>query len=591
MEYSGKIFHKSGKKIALEFDYDPKLISKVKGLQGRWFDFEEKKWFVSSAKCDLNQLVEFASENDFELSSCAVAAIEKSSDSPEKTYKAPNKKDINLCIEEGSNNLEEASNCLKELIVPSTTLRDFQKIGASWLLNQKKAILADEMGLGKTAQALIAAYTANNFPILILCPSVVTYNWVSEIKKFLSLESIHVVGAPKNHQLQSDQEKADFIICTYQSVKKVTSKPKTMILDESHLIKNPKAIRTKEAVKLCEMAEYAFLLTGTPILNRPADLIGQLMAVGVFESVFGGFYPFTKRYCDGVNTDFGYAYTGASNTSELSSILNERYLLQRRKKDVATDLPEKSNANIPFPTSAKQKKEYLKCFEELKKKAHAIDQAQADKIKAAKASGKPVLAQSDGVPSSVLVVNGLRKKAAEFKVEAALEWLDNFCSSDEKIVVFCHHLEIQKTIVSELRKRLGEKAVSIINGEQTDEERQANISSFQERIETKVVVCTILAGNAGINFQTASNMLFIERDWSPMVMEQAESRCHRIGQRNSVTIYNLIADLPVEDVQTDILARKEEVISSIMDSSGRKGTFSTGKILKKIEALTKNSLG
>jgi len=417
-------------------------------------------------------------------------------------------------------------------------LMPFQSIGAEFIEYTKgNCMIADEMGLGKTIQAITYLELHPELsPVLIICPASLKYNWENELKAWLSKSrKIEIINGGKTHKLS-----ARITIINYDIIKKwlpelKAYKAKVMIADESHKVKNQKSQRTKAIKSLSRGIKHKILLTGTPILNRPVELWAQLNIIAPKE--YNKFTDFAFKYCDPIKNHFGWDFTGASNIEELSSRL-QNVTIRRTKKEVLPELPDKRRTQILVKLS--NAAEYKKATKNIK-----------DWIKA----------QGDKPPNHVQMVSKieyLKQIAAQGKLKAAEEFINNSVESGNKLVVFVTHREIIQTLMD----KYSDVAVKI-DGGTSAKARQAAVDQFQNNTDIKLFIGNIQAAGEGITLTAASDMLFMELAWTPAAHEQAEDRCHRIGQKDAVNINYLLAPGTIDTMIYNLLESKRGVISQI----------------------------
>jgi SWI/SNF-related matrix-associated actin-dependent regulator 1 of chromatin subfamily A len=237
-------------------------------------------------------------------------------------------------------------------------MRNYQEEGVARGLQLKRFINGDQPGLGKTLQSIATVYGAElkgdvTFPCLVICPSALKINWSREFEMWTDKKAIVLHdGIKTTWHRWWEMDMADVFIVNYESMKKyfVTDMPdkknlehssqiimderikmfKSVIVDESHRLKDPKSIQAKICINITKSKEYIILLTGTPVVNKPIDLFSQL-AVMFKLAHFGGANGFKQRYCEGGR--------GASNLAELNYLLNMTCFFQRKKEEVLKDLP------------------------------------------------------------------------------------------------------------------------------------------------------------------------------------------------------------------------------------------------------------
>ena len=239
----------------------------------------------------------------------------------------------------------------------------FQKAGIAYALDRPNTLIADEMGLGKTIQALgVINATPDAKKILVICPASLRLNWKQEAEKWLVNDfRIKVVDSKKANQPDADD---DIIIINYDILRKHSEflRLRTwdmMIVDECHMIKNPKAQRTqlilgdKKKDLAPIQASRKLFLTGTPIVNRPIEIQAVLGAID--PDAYGNFFQFAKRYAGAYRSQWGWDFSGATNLDELQDGLRTRCMVRRLKADVLTELPAKRRSVIEIPANGKSK--------------------------------------------------------------------------------------------------------------------------------------------------------------------------------------------------------------------------------------------
>lgn len=427
-------------------------------------------------------------------------------------------------------------------------LKPFQAIGCLYMLINKRVLLGDEMGLGKTLQAISSIEIANKKPCLIVCPNSLKLNWQKEIQDNFKNQKIEVL----NNKSSKD---SDYYIVNYESLHKYLDfveeiKPKSAILDESHYVKNQKTKRTTSCLKAVRNIEYRFALTGTAILKSPVDIVSQLKVINCLD-FFGCENTFIDKFCGNSNTQWGRdVRKGASNLNILNKELRESCFIRREKDQVTKDLPDKSRSYIYLDTASKKYKGLMKEFNLLPKKE------KLEKIET------------------------LRKLAVQEKLDSSKEWINNFLQTEKKLVVFAYHRDIQKELIEAYPE------AAAITSKMSPVERDNNVRRFMNDDNCKVIICSIKAASVGLTLTSASDVLFIEMDWCAATNTQAEDRCHRIGQKNNVNIWYLIAKGTIEEHILNIINRKrnlyEKLYNSELDLSESKAFLDNSSIVDDI---------
>lgn len=412
---------------------------------------------------------------------------------------------------------------------------DFQKYGVAFGLLNKKIILADDMGLGKSLQSLIIAEKAQKFPCLIVCPNSLKLNWKKEIFETINRKSVILKNnKDKNNKLIVPEE-AEFYITNYESLHNFNDfieekNIQFMIFDESHFIKNYKAKRTQTCLNLSKQAEYIIAVTGTPILNRPHELVTQLDLIGKLDDL-GGYWGYSQEYCNSKDEKWGWDNSGSSNLKKLSSKLRETCLIRREKHEVLKDLPEKRRAIIPIELS--NLKEYNKKLEEL----HNTPKSEKSK--------RATLFHECNILSALGKMHELKS------------FVDEFIISEEKVVIFAKH----KKVLTHLQE-LFPDALRIVE-EDNEEVRFENALKFQRDENHKVIICGLEVAYFGFDLYASSNVIFAEFDYVDEKNTQAEDRLCRIGQRNSVNAWYLVADKTNDERILDITQQKKDITDDI----------------------------
>lgn len=424
-------------------------------------------------------------------------------------------------------------------------LYPFQKEGVEFIIQKKKALIADMMGLGKTVQAIMATQQIGCFPCVVIAPKSVVVNWKNEIEKWGGTATI--INSKTDFQ---DLPHVQYYVLNYDIVNKklevLTRLPyQAIILDEIHYAKNYKAQRSKAVSYLIENKYdkstktnplIVIGLSGTPILNHGTEIHQIAKLIDPYCLGFS-FFTFANRYC--VPATFGGYELDHTKIGELNERL-KTIMLRRRKEEVLKDLPQKTRSDVEV------------CIEQDKYLAEL--RAKIKELKEKYQDDRQIIL---GLMAVERRITGI------LKAEKAVEFiLDRLAETDEKIVVFAHH----KEVIKKLSERLAEEgyANTIYTGDMTDTERQKAIDDFRDK--NRVVIISVHAGGTGINLQFASYVVFVELDWSPSQLQQAEDRCHRIGQLNNVTVYYLFAKNTIDENITTSVIRKMGVINAMIDN-------------------------
>ncbi len=429
------------------------------------------------------------------------------------------------------------------------TLRPFQVAGVQYVLKTKRTFICDEMGLGKTVEALAAIAAAGAFPAIIICPASLKLNWRNEALKWIPGKTVSVWNGGAN-------EVADITIVNYDILSKMVTMedgkpvrrpdllPRAVVLDESHYAKNYKAQRTAYCKAIARGVPLRLALTGTPVLNRPHELISQLQILDRLED-FGGFWTFAKRYCDAKQGSWGWDFSGAANLNELNERLRSTCYVRRQKADVLKELPAKQRTDLTVPIDNRPEYERAVAdFLEWVRESYGKD-AWANAMKA----------------EQLVKIERLKQLCARGKLTAALDWIESFLETEQKLVVFGVHQDVLEAVA----KRFGVKAIT---GETPVKARQEAVEAFQRDPTVRLIVLNMKVGGLGLTLTAASNVVFLEQGWNPAEHDQAEDRCHRIGQTSSVNAWYLLADNTIDTAIYELIAAKRTVVTAATEGTG-----------------------
>jgi SWI/SNF-related matrix-associated actin-dependent regulator 1 of chromatin subfamily A len=417
-------------------------------------------------------------------------------------------------------------------------LRPFQRAGVDYVLWSRRTFLADEQGLGKTVQALAALEADDAYPAVVVCPASLKLNWKREIEHWLPHRSVTVVsGTSGTH------EAADIVVLNYEIVsahrpRLTLRRPKALVLDESHYVKNPRAKRTQAVRKLASgLAPDALklLLTGTPVMNHPEELIAQLRIIGRLEE-FGSGARFARRF------------QGAGAEERIHWHLRRTCFVRRLKADVLPQLPAKRQ--VVVPVALENEREYRLAEQDVIKwlREQPLDLGELE-AKVAAALRAERLAQ----------LNVLRRVAARGKLGPAMAWIHDFLESDEPLVVFAGHREVQHLLLERFPDALH------VLGRDSVEQREATVQAFQAGEGPQLLVAATRVAGQGITLTRASNVAFLDLEWTPAMHDQAEDRLHRIGQHDAVTAWYLLAADTIDETMIELIARKRGIIGAVTD--------------------------
>ncbi len=443
-------------------------------------------------------------------------------------------------------------------------LYPYQKQGVAYCLQHPKTIIGDKPGLGKTAQSIASVIAHGAYPCLIICPASLKINWQREVRKWGGKSMNAIILSEKNKRTWHhfyDANLAQFFIVNYESLKKyfvegftnregqrlmvshIKFKPsismfKSVIIDESHRCKNGSTQQSKFCMGISKGKEVVLLLTGTPVVNKPKDLIPQLHIMEMLGA-FGGYKRFVDRYCSGAQE--------ASNLRELNYRLNLTCFFQREKHDVLKDLPSKTRQTILCDIT--NRKEYADAERDLIQYLASYRNASEEE-------------QRRAMRGEVIVrINVLRQIGARGKVKEVKEFIDDLTATGEKLILFMNLIELGDTF-----KSLYPDAV-VIRGGMSAEAKQASVDRFQSDPTCMLAICNIKAAGVGLTLTASSQVAFVEFPWTFADCEQCEDRAHRIGQKSNVTCSYFLGQNTIDEHIYEIIQTKKNIAQTITGSN------------------------
>lgn len=518
--------------------YNPKLIAKIKEISGRKFIYTTKEWTVpKSERSHLERVAAYA--NYF-------SPVEWLNGNAPKT------------VEDVVYDLPK----LKQLEIPHGLKIEpyhYQLEGIQRGLELKRFINGDDMGLGKTMQSIATINLANAFPCLVICPNVVKINWEREWHKFTDKKAMVLTDSVRDswpffwqtglHQV---------FIVNYESLKKyfvlrikkaerwtlrdvefrqTINLFKSVIIDECHKCKSSQTHQAKFTKGIAAGKEWVIGLTGTPVVNKPKDLVAQLSILGRMED-FGGYKHFVQRYCSGPNE--------ASNLKELNYNLWTKSFFRREKAEVLSELPEMTRQILSVDID--NRKEYIDAEKDLINYLIKYKDATDEKIQKA-------------LRGEVMVRIGiLRDIAARGKMKAVVDFVKDFIENNQKVVIFCNLHDIVDRLLAAFPKAV------CITGRQSMQEKQQSIDKFVNDKNTMIVIASIKAASAGVDGlqKSCSNVLFIEEPWTAADRDQAESRVHRNGLRDGATMYHMHGKNTIDEKMWMIIEEKSKISYAVV---------------------------
>ena len=472
-----------------------------------------------------------------------------------------------------------------------------QEDGVIYGIQHDKWLLGDEQGLGKTKEvidlAVIKKLQKGYKHCLIICGvNGLKWNWVNEIETH-SNEKAWIIGQRVNRKgktvIDGNQNKYDdlvhllreddhpindhyFIITNIESLRykvdtgvteidkngeevKVyeypiadvlfdlcnTNKIQMIAFDELHKCKNISSEQGKQLLGIT--TETMIGMSGTPLMNQPMDLYIILKWLG-YET--HSFYSFKNHYCEmgGYND---YEIIGYKNLDELQKKLDA--IMLRRKKEDVLDLPEKIYVDEFVEMTPKQAQIYKEASNDI--------MTNIDKIKASNNPLSEMIRLRQATGYTGILSSTIMESA---KLDRMKELVDDALENGRQVVIFSNWTQITNAV----EKKLSGYSLSVITGDTKDEDRQTIKDNFQEG-KSKIMIGTIGAMGTGLTLTAGSVEIFMDEPWNKANKEQAEDRCHRIGQNSNLTIYTLMCKNTIDERIHEIVEQKGMMADAIVD--------------------------
>lgn len=448
----------------------------------------------------------------------------------------------------------------------------YQTEGVAFLASRGRALLADDMGLGKTLQAICAASwlgdNAGVRKVLVVCPASLKHQWAREIEKFTTHPVQIVQGAAENRFVQYRAD-ALFFIVNYEltgrdlSVISETLKPDLVILDEAQRIKN---WRTKLAstVKLIP-SRYVFVLSGTPLENRLEDLYSLLQVVDA--RVLG---PLWRCRLEFHVTDERGKVIGYRNLSELRRRIAS-VMLRRNRSLISDQLPERTEVVLDIPMNAKQQE------------LHDSAMSAAGQL-AQIAKRRPLTPGEQNRMMSALQQARMACDAAGLvdketqgspKLDELARLLEELCLQSNRKAVIFSQWALMTEMVESLVRAMGLGCVRL-HGGIPSHKRGELMDKFQQDDAVQIFISTD-AGGVGLNLQSATVLINLDMPWNPAVLDQRIARIHRLGQKQNVQIFLLLAEDSYEQQVAKLVKGKRELFDNVISPEASEDVVGVSK--------------
>lgn len=450
-----------------------------------------------------------------------------------------------------------------ELLIENLPLlkkpRSYQMDYLHYAVNHGNHINGSSCGVGKTLCSIFYAEMLDLFPCMVVCPASVKSGWLKEWKETNPGRRISIISTSS----PPEDFEADVIVINYDILgKRVTKengktsleirldgmKKKSfslVIADEIHFLKNRKSIRSKSFKKLAHKVPSVIGLTGTLIMNRPAELLNILMLIERIKEIAPDdqyHHYFFERYCNMKETNFGMDISGASNIKELNRLLKECCYFQVSKRDALKELPPISENVVECEIT--NKRAYKKAKGDL---LQFIEDKFKDEEKVEKAARAEFLVK----------LSTLKQLSLEGKEKFIKKWVEEWmeANEEEKLLVFASQSTILTKIAEEFKEGL------LITGGTTTKKRDEILQKFFSQKESRVLFANIGCLGTGVDGlqKVCSNMAILELPPRPSDLVQVIGRLERSGQKNPVTIQYLLSPETIDQDLWEMLKGKKDV--------------------------------
>jgi hypothetical protein len=439
------------------------------------------------------------------------------------------------------------------------TLRPYQHVGVRWLafLRQAKlgAVLADDMGLGKTLQTLCALHGRT----LVVCPTSVVHNWAIEIQRFRPGLSLTLYHGPRR-SLDGD---ADVVLTSYSILRLdidalAALTWDTVVLDEAQAIKNPESQVARAAHRL--EARFRVALSGTPVENRLEELWSIMHFCN--RGLLGGRSDFRERYAEPIAR-------GDAGAAERLRARLRPFLLRRRKRDVAPELPPRTDAILHCELDERERAIY-----------DAVRAATRQEILDQLSRGGSVLAALEALlrlrqaACHAALLPGQQAESSS-KLDMLIDALGVVASEDGKALVFSQWTSLLDLIEPHLRSA----GIGFTRLDGSTRDRAGVVAAFQDAAGPPVLLISLKAGGTGLNLTAADHVFLCDPWWNPAAEDQAADRAHRIGQDRPVMVYRLVSKDTVEERILALQTRKRALADAALGEADRAASLTRDDLL------------
>jgi len=452
-------------------------------------------------------------------------------------------------------------------------LRDYQADGFQWMSRMTGwgagVCLADDMGLGKTVQTIAFLLSvADEGPALVAAPASVVPNWRREFERFAPSLHVEVLNlSADRHEAIEKAAAADVIVTTYgllvtESEDLLKKHWNTVCLDEAHVIKNRETKTSASVMKL--QASHRIILTGTPVQNHLGELWNLYQFIN--PGMLGSYEQFQKKYIVPIEQQ-----DNKERSRQLKRLV-QPFILRRTKQEVIEELPDKTEVNMPVELSTDE----MAVYEVIRRRAKKLledEQGGAPSVN--------TLAEITRLRQAACAAQLAEKswKGESSKITALMQLLDEIVGGGNQVLVFSQFT----SFLTLVRETLDKQHVDYIylDGAVPMKRREQLVQEFQKGLHP-VFLISLKAGGLGLNLTGANYVVHLDPWWNPAIEQQATDRAYRIGQRQNVTVYHLIAQHTIEEKILRLHETKRNLADAMLSGTSESHKLTSKELLQMI---------
>lgn len=466
--------------------------------------------------------------------------------------------------------IEESYTAISDIDIPKPDngmdFFPFQRAGIEFCSKKDHSFLFDDTGVGKTIQGIGLINFLKARKVLIICPNSLKINWKRELDKWLydksltydvsssaeiKMTDIMIVNYEMFRNKITTKKSLDYNVTKmlFNSIKKITFD--LILIDESHRIKNWSANTTKNIFKLRKQTKKSVLMTGTPVLNRPEELWIPLRWAEIHKDFALNKEDYLIKYCGASYNPRFKAYVSNSNKlnketlNDLQTKLRASVMMRRTKEQVFPEMPKKIRQIIEVDVDPN----LFLPFKDLEREIYSIDSD----------TERSILSYIK--PTELPLLTELRRVSGEAKYDAVVEYVSSLVENDEKVIVFCHHVDLIERYEMAFKKFGAVKISGSVNNVKRDEA----VQKFQNNPKCKVLIGQMDSAGVGLTLTASSNVVFAELHYVPAIASQCEDRALRYGQKKTVNVHILCGNDTLDAYIAKMIVRKQKLIDQIVE--------------------------